>query len=97
MKRFAAVLLLLTLASTSALSQSATTAKSVREQFTDINRKILDMAKDFPEDKYDFKLKPDLLPLCPCFRQVSRLLSGFSLDVLEFSVVEVSFCRLEFN
>lgn len=60
MKRFAAVLLLLTLASTSALSQSATTAKSVREQFTDINRKILDMAKDFPEDKYDFKLKPEM-------------------------------------
>ena len=60
MKLVAAVLLLLTLVSTPALSQSATTAKSVRGQFTDINRKILDMAKDFPEDKYDFKLKPEM-------------------------------------
>jgi len=60
MNLVAAVLLLLTLVSTPALSQSATTAKSVREQFADINRKILAMAKDFPEDKYDFKLKPEM-------------------------------------
>ena len=60
MKLFAAAFLLLTLVSTPALSQSATTAKSVREQFADINRKILAMAKDFPEDKYDFKLKPEM-------------------------------------
>ncbi len=56
----AAAFLLLTLVSTPALSQTATTAQSIREQFADINRKILDMAKDFPEDKYDFKLKPEM-------------------------------------
>ena len=60
MKLLAAVFLLITLFPTLAFSQSATTAKSVREQFADINRKILDMAKDFPEDKYDFKLKPEM-------------------------------------
>ena len=60
MRLLAAVLLLLTVASTPALSQSEATAKSVREQFADINRKILAMAKDFPEDKYDFKLKPEM-------------------------------------
>jgi len=60
MRLLAAVLLLLTVASTPARSQSETTAKSVREQFADINRKILAMAKDFPEDKYDFKLKPEM-------------------------------------
>src|SRR5215475_8385399 len=32
----------------------------VRGHFTSINRKILDMAKDFPEDKYDFRLKPEM-------------------------------------
>ena len=58
MKLLAAVFLLITLFPTLAFSQSATTAKSVREQFADINRKILDMAKDFPEDKYDFKPTP---------------------------------------
>jgi hypothetical protein len=60
MRLLAAVLLLLTVASTPALSQSEATAKSVREQFADINRKILAMAKDFPEDRYDFKLKAEM-------------------------------------
>ena len=32
----------------------------VRGHFMSINRKILDMAKDFPEDKYDFRLKPEM-------------------------------------
>jgi len=35
-------------------------AKDVRDNFFDINRKILDMARDFPEDKYDFRLKPEM-------------------------------------
>jgi hypothetical protein len=60
MRLFAAVFLLATLVSVAALSQSTTPAQSVRGQFADINRKILDMAKDFPEDKYDFKLKPEM-------------------------------------
>jgi DinB family protein len=28
--------------------------------FMTINRKILEMAKDFPEDKYDFRLRPEM-------------------------------------
>lgn len=32
----------------------------VRGHFISINQKILDMAKDFPEDKYDFRLKPEM-------------------------------------
>src|SRR6202021_3017686 len=32
----------------------------VRGHFMSINRKILDMAQDFPEDKYDFRLKPEM-------------------------------------
>jgi len=43
-----------------AQSQSSNPAKDVRDNFFDINRKILDMARDFPEDKYDFRLKPEM-------------------------------------
>lgn len=53
---------LLILASLPALSQSAqsTTAQSVRGHFASLNKRILTMARDFPEDKYDFKLKPEM-------------------------------------
>jgi hypothetical protein len=36
------------------------TAKTVRENFAYINGKILTMAKDFPDDKYGFRLKPEM-------------------------------------
>jgi len=36
------------------------TPEVVRSHFMSINKKILDMAKDFPEDKYDFRLKPEM-------------------------------------
>jgi hypothetical protein len=36
-----------------------TASDVLRENFADVNRKILEMAKDFPGDKYDFKLKPE--------------------------------------
>lgn len=32
----------------------------VRGRFKSINQKVLDMARDFPEDKYDFRLKPEM-------------------------------------
>lgn len=32
----------------------------VRGHFMSINQKILDMAKDFPDDKYDFRLRPEM-------------------------------------
>ncbi len=41
-------------------SQLSGPAKDVRDNFFDINRKILDMARDFPEDKYGFRLKPEM-------------------------------------
>jgi DinB superfamily len=36
------------------------TAQTVRENFAYVNRKILTMAKDFPEDKYGYRLKPEM-------------------------------------
>ncbi len=44
-----------------AVSQSAkTTPQQVRAYFTGVDKQILEMAKDFPEDKYDFRLKPEM-------------------------------------
>jgi uncharacterized damage-inducible protein DinB len=44
-----------------AFSQGTTSvAKEVGDNFVDVNRKLLDMAKDFPEDKYGFQLKPEM-------------------------------------
>ena len=34
--------------------------ESIRGQFADIHRKLLAMAKDFPADKYTFRLKPEM-------------------------------------
>jgi DinB superfamily len=53
------VLLALTVQTVGQNSQTAT-AESVRGHFTSINHKVLVMAKDFPEDKYDFKLRPEM-------------------------------------
>jgi hypothetical protein len=36
------------------------TADSVREHFRSVHRRLLEMAKDFPEDKYDFRLRPEM-------------------------------------
>ena len=36
------------------------TAKEIRDQFVDVDRRILDMARDWPADKYDYKLKPEM-------------------------------------
>jgi len=57
----AAELFLAVLAS-SAFAQNTLrpTPEVVRGHFMSINRKVLEMAKDFPEDKYDFRLKPEM-------------------------------------
>src|SRR5215470_9148807 len=47
-------------ASALAQSQAPPTAQSVRAHFASINRRVLEMAKDFPEDKYDYKLRPEM-------------------------------------
>jgi DinB superfamily len=35
-------------------------AGQIKGEFTDVHRKLLDMAKDFPADKYSFRLKPEM-------------------------------------
>ena len=37
-----------------------TAPQRLKAQLDDINRKVLEMAKDFPADKYDYKLKPEM-------------------------------------
>ena len=43
-----------------AQQRSPTTPESVRGHFKSINRRVLEMAKDFPDDKYDFQLSPEM-------------------------------------
>lgn len=40
--------------------QPPTPAQSITQNFNYVNRQLLDMAKDFPEDKYDYKAKPEM-------------------------------------
>jgi hypothetical protein len=37
-----------------------TAAERLSANFADLNRKLLAMAKDFPADKYNFRLKPEM-------------------------------------
>lgn len=37
-----------------------TTPDQIRTYFNAVDKQILTMAKDFPEDKYDFRLKPEM-------------------------------------
>jgi uncharacterized damage-inducible protein DinB len=55
-------LALLAAGSSPAFAQSPNrpTAQSVRAYFASVNRKVLEMAKDFPADKYEYKLKPEM-------------------------------------
>lgn len=41
-------------------SPAPTTARSIRARFASVNRKVLGMVKDFPENKYNFRLKPEM-------------------------------------
>jgi len=43
-----------------AQNPARSTAEAVRSHFVSVNRRVLEMAKDFPEDKYDFRLKPEM-------------------------------------
>lgn len=61
MKRIALLTaVLFALLTVPAISQNRPTADIVRGQFDRINRHVLEMAKDFPEDKYDYRLKPEM-------------------------------------
>ena len=52
--------LFLVLASTCMAQAPQSPAETIRGNFKDVNRKILAMAKDFPEDKYGYRLKPEM-------------------------------------
>jgi len=41
------------------ISQAASPSQAVRESWNEIGRKLIAMAEDFPEDKYDFKPVPE--------------------------------------
>ena len=56
----AALVLSILIISASAISQTRTTAQSIRGHFSWINQRVLEMAKDFPEDKYDYRLKSEM-------------------------------------
>lgn len=55
-----ACMILMASAFAQAQSKTPTAAESLGGSFADVNRKILAMAKDFPEDKYGFRLKPEM-------------------------------------
>jgi len=41
-------------------AKATTSADQLKQNFDYINQKILEMAEDFPADKYDYKLKPEM-------------------------------------
>jgi uncharacterized damage-inducible protein DinB len=43
-----------------AQNRPRSTADAVRGYFASVNRRVLEMAKEFPEDKYDYRLKPEM-------------------------------------
>jgi hypothetical protein len=55
-----ACIVLMASALAQAQSKTPTAAESLGGGFSDVNRKVLAMAKDFPEDKYNFRLKPEM-------------------------------------
>jgi hypothetical protein len=44
----------------SAQKKADNPAESVRKHLASVDHRLLEMAKDFPEDKYDFRLKPEM-------------------------------------
>src|ERR1700728_4823698 len=59
MRNLAALALLAT-ASMAAQSPAKTPAEALKRNFDYINNKVLEMAQDFPADKYNYKLKPEM-------------------------------------
>jgi hypothetical protein len=59
MRKFAAVALA---AACSAVAQppTKTPAETLQRSFDYINNKVLEMAQDFPAEKYNYKLKPEI-------------------------------------
>jgi uncharacterized damage-inducible protein DinB len=62
---FTCLILLLAAGSLSvvwAQRQPPSAAQAIRGHFASINQQILDMAKDFPENKYSFRATPEVRP-----------------------------------
>jgi len=53
--RFSIVLAAVLLTASAQTKQPPTPAESINRTFAYVNGKVLDMAKDFPEDKYDYR------------------------------------------
>lgn len=51
---------MLALAVSVSAQQPHTPAEEIGAQFASINRQVLEMAKDFPADKYDYRLRPEM-------------------------------------
>ena len=45
-----------------AQNRPPSTADSVRGHFDSVNRRVLEMVKDFPEERYGYRLKPEMRP-----------------------------------
>jgi hypothetical protein len=55
-----AVIVVVAAAAAFGQSSARTSAENLKQNFDYINRKILEMARDFPADKYNYKLKPEM-------------------------------------
>jgi|SRR5450755_2204091 hypothetical protein len=60
MNRLAGYAMLAALSASAWAQQPKTPAGEMAGAFASINREVLDMAKDFPADKYDYKLRPEM-------------------------------------
>lgn len=57
---YAALFAWLALSAAQAQTRPTTAGQNMVGYFTGVNRQVLEMAKDFPEDKYQFRLKPEM-------------------------------------
>ncbi len=55
-----ALLVVLAVAASAQPKTPPSPAKQIGNTFGSVNKNILDMAQDFPADKYDFRLKPEM-------------------------------------
>jgi len=55
-----AILVSVTLSAALAQNAPRSTSDSARRHFVSVNRRVLEVAKDFPEDKHDFRLTPEM-------------------------------------
>src|SRR5579863_5638608 len=55
-----AICTLILIAGSGSAQQAPTIAQALKRSFDGINKQVLDMAEDFPAEKYDFRLKPEM-------------------------------------